>query len=374
LVVVEDENGCGEETPSVGSPVRGGIFPQFLLVLEEKEAYLKGKLMTSTSIEPLLEGARRIVTVCAAVQAGEQVVIVTDHARPAEIGLALARAVDEAGGVATICTTEPVPSGSEPPEAVRAAMGAAEVILAPTSGALYHTAAVQGSGARFLGLTAFIPEVLMRGGVFADFPALAWKADRLAKLLSNASEARVTAPGGTDLKVQLDGRRAVPITGMARNPGERTGCPDIEAFIAPLEDRSEGVVVVDASASIAGVLDEPITLQIEQGRAVSIEGGEGARLIREALEATGTPAVYTLAELAFGLNPVGIIRGVIVEDEGVAGTGHIALGSNIHFGGTNAAPLHLDFVYHRPALWLDGERVEIEGGKAERLYRFLYDQ
>jgi leucyl aminopeptidase (aminopeptidase T) len=43
----------------------------------------------------------------------------------------------------------------------------------------------------------------------------------------------------------------------------------------------------------------------------------------------------------------------------VAGTGHIALGSNIHFGGTNAAPLHLDFVYRAPTLWLDGKRVNI---------------
>jgi len=82
---------------------------------------------------------------------------------------------------------------------------------------------------------------------------------------------------------------------------------------------------------------------------------------RAALEAAGSDAVYQVAEFAFGLNPQGIIRGVIVEDEGVAGTGHIALGSNIHFGGANDAPLHLDFVYRDPALWLDGERVEIVG-------------
>src|SRR5688500_2563639 len=118
--------------PSVGSPpVRGGtIFAALWLLLpfEGKEAYLKGALMNNSSIEPLLAGARRFVTVCAAVQAAEQVVIVTDYARPAAIGLALARAVDGAGGIATVCTTEPVPSGSERPDAVRAAMQAAQVI------------------------------------------------------------------------------------------------------------------------------------------------------------------------------------------------------------------------------------------------------
>ena len=48
--------------------------------------------------------------------------------------------------------------------------------------------------------------------------------------------------------------------------------------------------------------------------------------------------------------PDGIIPGAIVEGEGVAGTGHITLGSDIHFGGTNAAPLHLDLVFRDPTL------------------------
>ncbi len=310
----------------------------------------------------LLPGARRIVSICAGVQPGEQVVIVSDTNRPLSVITALLRAVTEADAIGSVVITAPVPSGTEPPDAVRSAIHASDVTLALTSGALYHTRAVQDAkDLRFLGLTAFIPEVLREGGVFADFPALAPRAHRLAELLSDARIARVTAPGGTDLTVDLTGREAVPITAMARMPGEKNGCPDIEAFIAPLESSANGVVVVDASASIAGVLTEPICITVVDGRAVSIEGGDGATKVRAALDAAGTDAVYQLAEFAFGLNPDGIIRGVIVEDEGVAGTGHIALGSNIHFGGRNDAPLHLDFVFRNPTLWLDGERVDIVG-------------
>ena len=51
-----------------------------------------------------------------------------------------------------------------------------------------------------------------------------------------------------------------------------------------------------------GVLSEPLTLTIEKGRAVRIDGNDAERIIA-ALDATADPNAYTLAELAFGLNP-----------------------------------------------------------------------
>jgi leucyl aminopeptidase (aminopeptidase T) len=313
----------------------------------------------------LLPGARRVVGVGAAVAAGETVVILTDTSRQPRVAQALAAAVAEVGATPVVVTMAPIPSGVEPPAPAAAALAAAEVILTPTTGAVYHTRAVTAAakaGARMLSLSEFTEANLIEGGAFAAFPALAPRALRLTELLSAAAEAHVTSPGGTDLRLRLDGRAAVPITGMVRAPGERSGFPDIEAFIAPLEDRSDGIVVVDASASFVGVLAEPIRIEVRGGRAVAVEGGEAAARIRGYLERAGTPNAYTLAELAFGLNPAGLIRGVIVEDEGVAGTGHVALGSNVHFGGTSDAPLHLDFVYQRPTLTLDG-RVLIRDGE-----------
>ena len=73
------------------------------------------------------------------------------------------------------------------------------------------------------------------------------------------------------------------------------------------------------------------------------------------------PEAATLAEFAFGLNPAGLIRGVIVEEEGVAGTARVALGSNVFFGGASAAPLHLDFVFRAPTLWLAGIEIIDDG-------------
>lgn len=314
----------------------------------------------AAGVAHLMAGARRVVRVSAGVRQDERVVIVTDVERPPDVATALAAAVSEAGGTPLIVTLPHAEAGEEPMAPAVAAFSAADVILAPTTTALFHSAAVRDAalaGARFVGLTGFSPDVLLSGGVFADFPSLAEDAYRLTDRLTQANRARVTAPGGTDLTVDLNDRAAVPITGMVREPGERTACPDVEAFIAPLETSAEGIVVVDASASLVGVLGDPIRIRVEHGKAVEITGGEPAQHIREALEAASTENAYTLAELAFGLNPAAVVRGVIVEDEGVAGTGHVALGSNVFFGGTSDAPVHLDFVYHKPTLWLDDELV-----------------
>lgn len=311
----------------------------------------------------LLAGARRVVRVSAGVRPDEQVVIVTDVERPPDVSAALAVAVSEAGGQPLIVTMPAFHAGDAPSPPVAAALRMADVILGVTTGSLYHSAAVREAiGARFVGLTGFTQDVLLSGGVFADFPSLAGEAYRLSDLLSQANRARITAPGGTDLTVDLHERGGNSITAMVRDPGERTACPAVEASIAPIETSGEGVVVVDASASIAGVLADPIRIEISGGRAVALSGGDAVQHIRRVLERAGTPDAFTLAEIAFGLNPAAVIRGVIVEDEGVAGTGHIALGGNINFGGTSAAPVHLDFVYHAPTLWLD-DRLVIDAGR-----------
>ena len=82
--------------------------------------------------DTLMPGARRIVSVCAGVRSGEQVVIVSDTARPLSVITALLEAVRESGGIGSAIVTHPVPSGSEPPDAVRAAVHASDVTLAVT--------------------------------------------------------------------------------------------------------------------------------------------------------------------------------------------------------------------------------------------------
>ena len=65
--------------------------------------------------------------------------------------------------------------------------------------------------------------------------------------------------------------------------------------------------------------------------------------------------------LVIGTNEAAILNGIILEDEKVYGTVHIAFGTNTSFGGVNKAECHMDGIILRPTLYLDNEKI-IEDG------------
>jgi leucyl aminopeptidase (aminopeptidase T) len=313
----------------------------------------------------LLDGARVIVRTCAGVKEGEDVLVVTDTSTSAAIALALASAAEEAGATSAIATVRPQRTGSEPVRPVSAAMAAADVIIAATSASLFHTDAARqavAAGARLLSMTEVSEEVMTGGAITADFEAQGPIIESVRGLLTTAKIAHVTAPGGTDLRMSLEGREAMKITAMAREAGTRTATPDLEAFIAPVEGTAEGVLVVDGSASNIGLVSEPIRMDIAAGRVTRISGGEKAERLEASLRQANHEGAYVIAELGIGLNPAGLVRGHIIEDEGAYGTAHVALGNNTNFvGGKNWAPIHFDHVFHKPTITLDGIVVMRDG-------------
>ena len=88
-------------------------------------------------------GAEILVKVCAAVRAGESVVVVVDAERM-NIGQVLRNTIEEAGAVATLLVPPPRSiDNEEPGEAVAAALTGAEVVFLPVTLAMAHTRAVR---------------------------------------------------------------------------------------------------------------------------------------------------------------------------------------------------------------------------------------
>jgi 2,5-dihydroxypyridine 5,6-dioxygenase len=310
-------------------------------------------------------GALKVVKTCAAVQPGEVVLILTDAMVPPQVAEALAFATIAADAEPLTLTMPRLRQpGAEPPALVAEAMKRANVILAPTSLSVFHTEAVHSAcavGARLLAISECREDTLTKGGIEADFVARAAVAEALARRLPG-ERLELRTPAGTRLAVEIKDRHAVANTGLATRPGARGGLPTIETYIAPLEGTAEGVVVVDASLSVLGLVSSPITIRFAHGRARAIEGGAQAAALAELLGAAGHSNAFMLSEVGIGLNPQARVVGRIIEDEGTYGTCHVALGSNVHFGGRLSAPLHLDMVMWTPDITVDG-RPLVQGGR-----------
>jgi aminopeptidase len=300
---------------------------------------------------------------CMGLEPGEQVLIVTDEPMRT-IGYALRAAAVELGN--EVLLIEMLPrrtNGEEPPEAVARLMKMADVVLCPTSKSLTHTEARRSAstaGVRVATLPGVTEEIMVRS-MNADYMAIAERTERLCEMLSKTSLVRVRAPAGTDLSMPIKGRAPHASSGIFREKGQWGNLPTGEAYIAPLEGKSNGVLVVDGSMAGIGMVDEPIRIFVQDGYATEIEGGVAADRLRELLEPHGKDG-RNVAEFGIGTNDKAILTGVILEDEKVMGTIHVAFGDNKSMGGSVRVGSHLDGLVKEPTVLLDDQKI-MEGGK-----------
>jgi leucyl aminopeptidase (aminopeptidase T) len=310
------------------------------------------------------KGALNLLRNCAHARPDEKVLIVTDSTTESAIAKTIMAAATRLGIEASAITMKPrALPGDEPPAPVLAAMLSSDVIICPISRSLFHTDArirACRRGARFISMPGATMSVLASSAMLVDFAKQERVLKKLVGLLTRAKRITLTNPSGTDIEFNVFRRRGHGVSGMCTRRGEVTGVPDIEAYIAPLEDSTNGTLVIDGSTSVTGLVKQPIRIDIERGIALKISGGSQARTILRILRKARSHAAFRVGEFAVGLNPLARIRGAIIEDEGALGTAHVALGDNIRLGGKNKAPVHIDFVLKRAHVEFDG-RIVLNG-------------
>ena len=307
----------------------------------------------------LVKTAEGVLSSCLAVKKGEEVLIVTDDTRK-EIGEALYEAAGNLGcEKLLIVMNERELSGQEPPKAVAAAMKSADVVIAPTAQSLTHTNArieAARAGTRVATMPGITEEMFSQGAMTADYSKVEELTAVVTEMLSKASVARIEKDGHV-LTINIRGRDGVPSPGVYREPGKCGNLPSGEAYIAPLEDGSVGEMIVDGSMVGTGKLDSPLHMVISGGKLRSVTGEKSENLdVLLKNETNGT-----LCELGIGTNEAAVLNGIILEDEKVYRTVHIAFGTNTSFGGVNKAECHMDGIILRPTLYLDDVKV-IEDG------------
>jgi leucyl aminopeptidase (aminopeptidase T) len=298
---------------------------------------------------------------CLGVGPHDSVLILCNRAQRT-IADALARAAEHrAETIRVLEYTDATRHGQEPPDSIRDAMRKATVILAATSFSISHTQArldATARGARIATLPA-ISEDLFRRGLPVDYAELRRIGERVAAALTAAATCRVTSPSGTDLVLTLEGRSAIVDDGNLCAPGAFGNLPAGEVYIAPIEAHAEGSIVFDGSLSGYGLLPEPLHITVAEGRAIAATGRAAGWLL-ETLDAGG-PGGRQIAELGIGTNPLARLSGNTLEDEKVAGTAHLAFGTNASFGGHTVSTVHIDGILLHPTLALDTHSILRDG-------------
>ena len=300
-----------------------------------------------------------VVRDCLGVRAGEEVLVVANPATSG-LGVALREEASALGAEATLAIiSERSSHAGEPPRTVAEAMVAADVLIAPTVQSLSHTDArrvATESGTRTATLPGVTSEMLARV-MSDDMAELRRRGGAIAAMLDRGTEARITCDHGSDLRLGLQGRTAIPDAGELTEPGAFGNLPCGEGFISPAT--AEGTLVVDGSIAGVGRVGSPVILTIRDGHLVDASGEEGARLM-ELLTVHG-PDGTNVAELGIGTNSKAILTGNILEDEKIAGTAHVAFGASAAIGGKVQVPVHLDVVSLRPEVTVDDTPVTLEG-------------
>jgi len=133
--------------------------------------------------------AKMIMESVLSIQPGENVCILTDTERPESITKVLAIAAQMAGAETVIVTMTPRDMGGvEPSHIATAAMIAADAIINQTSFSLTHTKAQRKAlktGARVCNLREINEDMMIRGGVTADYIEVKKLTEKLANLLTN---------------------------------------------------------------------------------------------------------------------------------------------------------------------------------------------
>jgi leucyl aminopeptidase (aminopeptidase T) len=313
----------------------------------------------------LAAAARKLVEEAMPVQPGEQVVITADTSSDERVVWATAQAAYAVGATPTVIwyETMPTPCQDPPPPVARALIGADVWIEFSVTYILYSNAQREAiaAGCRYFCLSGMDVAMMVRTIGKVNYPLLDEMAQALYELSHQAKEIHITSPGGTDLVVQPDPQAPPTFTQMGA--GEGGGYSQMlagQSWFEELADTFHGTLVFDGAIwppAELGLVSNPVSIAIEKGRVVGIDGGAEARTFQRWLDSFDDPMMYLVDHSCYGFNP-GVTRltGRILEDERLFGCMQFGIGRT-----RVGAASHTDGIVTSPSVWADEVQLENEG-------------
>jgi 2,5-dihydroxypyridine 5,6-dioxygenase len=225
------------------------------------------------------------------------------------------------------------------------------------------------SGTKIL-LAVEPPEVLVR-----LVPTLADRTRVLAATarIEAARQMHVSSAAGTDFTCPMGDFPAIAEYGFVDEPGRWDHWPSGFALTFPNDKTAHGKIVIDRGDILLPqkhYASEPITLTVEGGYAVRIEGGTDAALLRDYMETFNDPEGYAISHIGWGLQPrarwstLGLYdREATIGMDARAFEGNFlfSLGPNNEGGGDRTTTCHIDIPLRHCTVSLDNEVVVRDG-------------
>ncbi len=328
-------------------------------------------LVAATPFDPaLMPGARGAIAHCLAVQADQQVAIISEPELGA-IAAALMRAAEDLGARTVVYLVNGAQAEIER-YAVRVAERVAEcdasVLLATVHGLatsfrrrIIHAGGEKRRHAHMVGVT----EPMMLQGMRADYEEVQVEGQRLASVLARGSKLTVTSVTGTELEVKLDRAcRWHNACGLIA-PGTWGNLPGGEVYTAP--GGVDGVLCPDGGVWLPDGSElgrgGRLHLVFEGGSLVRVEGKEADAAQRLLAIADDAPNGRRVGQVGFGTN-VAVVTpiGALLQDLKMPGF-HLALGETYreHTGAGWASPIEIPLLLRRADVMLDGESLMVRG-------------
>ncbi len=196
-------------------------------------------------------------------------------------------------------------------------------------------------------------------------------AQRIVRSLENVKRIDIVTISPEDVKrertltLECDGR-PVFVVGADAQPGVVSNFPPGEVFLAPLEKKAKGTLILDGSAQQCKFREgDQVVLEFLDG-ALCLERSvftitDASMRFRESLERATSlnPCALALCEFGIGLNgSIERLTGENVVDEKALGTAHIALGGNEPIGGQIECGYNNDLIFFPKSVLLDGQEMD----------------
>jgi len=199
--------------------------------------------------------------------------------------------------------------------------------------------------ARAMGLPFKKLEKIFWDTIDVDYSKLYRFNQKLLKRLEGVKKIRIEGKK-TKLEFSVKNRKFINACGIVTKKSEigYLNLPDGEVFTAPVENSANGEIYFDLPCMYHyGKQVKGVWFKFRKGKVVKYKIDKGLKNFEDVLKnASGDK--YRIAEFAIGTNPKAKpTGGMIIIDEKLRGTMHMAIGHNKHFGGKNDSTIHWDF-------------------------------